>query len=881
MGFCPASEMLQKAMVVFCGHPNTTSKGQVLETKKKIRGTVVLMKKNVLDFNDIKASFLDRIHELFGKGVSLQLVSAVHADKDNGEKATLGKMAYLEKWITTITSFTAGETVFSITFEWDEAMGVPGAFVVKNHHHSQFYLKTVTLEDVPGHGRIHFVCNSWVYPTHRYKYDRVFFSNKTYLPCQTPEPLRRYRDEELENLRGKGKGEFKEWDRIYDYDYYNDLGSPEKGPEYARPVLGGSEEYPYPRRGKTGRKPTKQDPNSESRLPLLSLDIYVPRDERFGHVKFSDFLAYALKSLVQVLLPEITSLCDKTINEFDTFQDVHNLYEGGLKLPSRPTVSKLRDHIPWEMLKELVRNDGERFLKFPMPDVIKEDRSAWRTDEEFGREMLAGVNPVIISRLREFPPVSTLDPKVYGNQNSSITKDDIEMFMDGLTVDEAIERKRLFILDHHDALMPYLSRINSTTTKTYASRTLLLLRYDGTLKPLAIELSLPHPQGDHHGAVNKVFTPAKQGVEGSVWQLAKAYAAVNDSGYHQLISHWLNTHAVIEPFVIATNRQLSVLHPIHKLLQPHFRDTMNINALARQILINAGGVLERTVFPAKYAMEMSAVIYKNWVFTEQTLPADLLKRGIAEPDSSKPHGLNLLIEDYPYAVDGLEIWSAIETWVTEYCSFYYPTDDLIQGDTELQSWWKELREVGHGDKKHEPWWPEMQTRQELIQTCTIVIWVASALHAAVNFGQYPYAGYLPNRPTVSRRFMPEPGTPEYAELEKDPDLAYLKTITAQLQTLLGVSLIEVLSRHSTDEIYLGQRDTPEWTSDDEPLAAFERFGKKLVEIENRIIEMNNDKRLKNRVGPVNLPYTLLYPNTTDYSREGGLTGKGIPNSVSI
>lgn len=46
----------------------------------KIRGTVVLMKKNVLDFNDLSASFLDRLHEFVGKGVSLQLISAVNVD---------------------------------------------------------------------------------------------------------------------------------------------------------------------------------------------------------------------------------------------------------------------------------------------------------------------------------------------------------------------------------------------------------------------------------------------------------------------------------------------------------------------------------------------------------------------------------------------------------------------------------------------------------------------------------------------------------------------------------------------------------------------------------------------------------------------------------
>ncbi|KAF6139325.1 hypothetical protein GIB67_021535 [Kingdonia uniflora] len=467
------------------------------------------------------------------------------------------------------------------------------------------------------------------------------------------------------------------------------------------------------------------------------------------------------------------------------------------------------------------------------PARCHENKFAWRTDEEFGREMLAGVNPVAISLLQEFPLSSKLDPKVYGNQRSSITKEHLEKNLNGLTVTEALRKNKIFILDHHDTLMP-----------------------------------LPHPKGEALGAVNKVFTPAGKGVEGSVY------------GSLQKLMQLLNTHAVIEPFVIATNRQLSVLHPIHKLLHPHFRDTMNINALARQIFIYAGGVLENTVFPAKFSMELSSVVYKEWVFTEQELPVDLIQRGLAVADSSQPHGLCLLIEDYPYAVDGLEIWSAIHTWVHEYCSFYYPKDNLTQGE-ELQSWWAELRDVGHGDKKDEPWWPKMQTLSELTETCTIIIWVVSALHAAVNFGQYPYAGYLPNRPTISRCFMPERGTPpEYTELESNSEGAFLKTITSQFQTLLGISLIEILSRHFINEVYLGQRDTPDWTLDVVPLAAFKRFGEKLVNIENRIVEMNNNKLWKNCVGPVKVPYTLLYPNTSDHTCVGGLLAAESP-TVSI
>ncbi|XAR54658.1 Linoleate 9S-lipoxygenase [Bertholletia excelsa] len=850
MGNCSsAPTALGRALEVACGCGKTKDKPPVDvngggSSQKTIRGTVVLMKKNVLDFNDSFAGLLDRVHEFFGKGVSLQLVSAVHCDPEG----KVGKPAYLEKWVTMTPSVTAGDVSFDVTFEWDEeAMGTPGALIVRNHHHSEFYLKTVTLHDVVrGRGEVHFLCNSWVYPAHRYNIDRVFFSNETYLPSNTPEPLQHYRKQELINLQGTGSGQLKEWDRVYDYDCYNDLGMPEKGPDYCRQTLGGCKEYPYPRRGELAAPQTKLVSNHkcESRLPLLSLDIYVPRDERFSQVKMSDFLAYALKSIGQVVVPESFAVFDKTINEFDTFQDVLDIYRGGIKLPDGVSLDELRQCIPWEMVKELTRSDGERFLKFPVPAVIKEDRSAWRTDEEFAREMLAGVNPVCIRRLREFPPASKLDPRSYGDQTSSITRKQVEPNMNGLTVDQAIEANKLYILDHHDTLMPYLRRINdNTSTKTYASRTILLLQVDGTLRPLAIELSSPHPLGDLHGCISQVFTPAQDGVKGSVWQLAKAYVAVNDSGVHQLVSHWLNTHAVIEPFVIATHRQLN---------------TMYINAMARQILINAGGVLERTVFPAKYALEMCAVIYKDWNFCDQALPADLLKRGMAVPDPTQPCGLRLQIEDYPFAVDGLEIWSAIERWVGEYCSFYYPRDDLIQDDSELQQWWEELKTRGHGDKMDELWWPKMETKEDLIKTCTIIIWIASALHAAINFGQYPYAGYLPNRPTVSRRLMPEPNSLEYAELESNPDVAFLKTITAQLQPSLD------------DEVYLGQRDTDKWTTDERTLEAFDRFGKKLIEIENRIMDRNKDQRLKNRFGPARMPYTLLYPSTSDSSNARGL-----------
>ncbi|KAI7746477.1 hypothetical protein M8C21_003293 [Ambrosia artemisiifolia] len=866
----------------------------------KIKGTLVLT--NHHSVSSLKDEF-------FGRRVLLQLVSAfpsestviILAIEGRGVRGKLGKETHLNWLNTFITRSTKGDSTFELDFDPDDDIGVPGAFLIINRHHKEFYLKTLTLTNVPNVGRLHFVCNSWVYPEEHYtKRYRVFFSNQTYLPGETPEGLRHYREEELDELRGDGTGKREEWDRVYDYDVYNDLSQPEKGSELVRPIFGGSIDHPYPRRCRTGRPLSDTDPRMESRIGILhSLEIYVPKDERFSDLKMADVYAYGLKLVSQGLLPGFESVWDKIsdeivsglehilnhkfegvssnkFNEFSSFKDVLNLYEGGLPVPKSNVLEGLRAKIPSEFIRELLRSDGEHLSKFPLPKVIEVDRSAWRSDEEFGREMLAGICPVVIRRLQKFPVTSELDPVKFGNQNSRITEDHIRDQMDGFSVHEAIKNNRLFILDHHDPLMPYLRGINETGTKTYATRTILFLQNNSTLKPIAIELSLPHPNGEEAGVISTVHTPASHGAKGTIWLLAKAYANVNDSGYHQLVCHWLHTHASIEPFIIATNRQLSVLHPIHKLLHPHFRDTMNINALSRQTLINAGGLLEKTVFPDKYSLAMSCNMYKKWDFTKQALPADLIDRGMAVEDPNSPHGVRLVIEDYPFAVDGLEIWSAIKSWVQDYVFIYYKNDEDIQNDNELKNWWDEVRTKGHGDLKDADWWPKMHTREELIQSCTIIIWVASALHAAVNFGQYPYGGYLPNRPAMSRRLLPEPGTPDYEELETDPEKAFLKTVTPQLQSILGISLIEVLSRHSADEVYLGERDTPEWTADKQALEAFARFGSNLERIENKIEEMNLDKKLLNRTGPAQMPYTLLYPRS-----DIGLTGRGIPNSVSI
>uniref|UniRef100_A0A0A9FXP8 PLAT domain-containing protein n=1 Tax=Arundo donax TaxID=35708 RepID=A0A0A9FXP8_ARUDO len=136
------------------------------------------MRKNVLDLNDFGATIIDGLSEFLGKGVTCQLISSTLVDPNNGNRGRVGAEANLERWPASLPSLTTGESNFGVTFDWEvEKLGVPGAIIVKNYHSSEFFLKTITLDDVPGRGTVTFVANSWVYPVGKYRYNRVFFAN--------------------------------------------------------------------------------------------------------------------------------------------------------------------------------------------------------------------------------------------------------------------------------------------------------------------------------------------------------------------------------------------------------------------------------------------------------------------------------------------------------------------------------------------------------------------------------------------------------------------------------------------------------------------------------------------------------------------------------
>ncbi|KAL5055440.1 hypothetical protein RYX36_036122 [Vicia faba] len=836
-----------------------------------VKAVVTIRKK--MKGNNIVEDKLEYFINGAGQGIQIRLVSEQIDPETNCGKSM---ESHVRGWLPKPSNIPY-IVEYSADFTLPSDFGSPAAVLITNLHAKEFHLLEIILHGFT-QGPIFFPANTWIHSCKDNPQSRIIFKNNAYLPSQTPPGIKDLRSEDLLSIRGSGthqERERKSYDRIYDYATYNDLGNPDKDEELVRPVLG-NHDRPYPRRCKTGRPPTRSDPMCESRIEKPH-PVYVPRDETFEEIKQATFSAGRLKAVLHNLIPSLAATLSNSDIPFKCFSEIDNLYIGGVTLKDEEHKGIMENLLVGKAMKGVV-SAGQRLLKYEIPAVIKGDKFSWLRDNEFARQALAGVNPVNIELLKEFPICSKLDPIVYGPSESAITKELLEEELGVMSLEKAMEEKRLFIIDYHDTLLPFIKKMNSLPgRKAYASRTILFYTKTGILRPIAIELSLPQT---HSSPQNKrVYTIGHDATAHWRWKLAKAHACSNDAGIHQLVNHWLRTHACMEPYIIATHRQLSSMHPIYKLLHPHLRYTMEINALARQNLINGGGVIEACFSPGKYAMELSSAAYKNmWRFDMESLPADLIRRGMAVEDPSMPFGVKLVIDDYPYAADGLLIWSAIKEWVESYVEHFYFESNSIASDVELQEWWSEIKFKGHHDKRNEPWWPKLDTKEDLSGILTTIIWVASGQHAAINFGQYPFGGYVPNRPTLMRKLIPQENDPDYEKFIENPQLFFLSSLPTQLQATKVMAVQDTLSTHSPDEEYLGQVNHlhNHWINDHAVLKLFSKLSTRLEEIEEIINARNKDLRLKSRTGAGVPPYELLLPTSGP-----GVTGRGIPNSISI
>ena len=152
--------------------------------------------------------------------------------------------------------------------------------------------------------------------------------------------------------------------------------------------------------------------------------VYVPRDENFEPIKQTNFAANSLRGLVHKVVPSIRDYFDATPGEFDTLNDIEQLYQEGLEMDydtgdnSIPDFVKelgrgrtetpdqayernrFLDSLPIpDHYRELVRSSTTptSLLKYPLPRILSKDRFAWMRDDEFARQALVGVNPVAIS----------------------------------------------------------------------------------------------------------------------------------------------------------------------------------------------------------------------------------------------------------------------------------------------------------------------------------------------------------------------------------------------------------------------------------------------------------------------------------------------------
>ncbi|XP_067304188.1 polyunsaturated fatty acid 5-lipoxygenase-like [Pseudorasbora parva] len=440
----------------------------------------------------------------------------------------------------------------------------------------------------------------------------------------------------------------------------------------------------------------------------------------------------------------------------------------------------------------------------------------WSKDYMFGYQFLNGCNPVMIRKCEDLP------------ENFPVTDEMVEGSLKrDVTLQQELEAGNIFIADYK-----ILDEVPTSSPRLYLAAPICLLyknRLD-QIVPIAIQLS------QNPGEKSPIFLPSDKDYD---WMLAKMWVKSADFIVHQLVTHLLKTHLISEVFEMAMYRQLSAVHPVYKLLKPHVRFTIAINAAARGKLVNEGGVFNK----------ISSIDVTGMNKVMQSAMETLTYESLCFPEAIRARGM----EDVPmyyYRDDGMKIWKTIHCFVTDVVEIYYDNDETVQKDEEIQAFVKDISfGMNNSDICEFP--ESLKTREELEEYLTAVIFTSSAQHAAVNFGQFDWYGWIPNSPSTMRKPPPKH--------KGEVDMKYImESLPDRGCSSEVLGTVWALSRFQKNELFLGMY--PDMLFTEQPVKeAIKTFLKKLDEVTNII---------KSRNEGLTMEYCYLSPDK-------------IPNSVAI
>lgn len=385
-----------------------------------------------------------------------------------------------------------------------------------------------------------------------------------------------------------------------------------------------------------------------------------------------------------------------------------------------------------------------------------------------------------------------------------------------------LQRGHIFLADYWILAEAPVHCINGLQQYVTAPLCLLWLNPQGVLLPLAIQLSqTPGPE-------SPIFLPTDCELD---WLLAKTWVRNSEFLVHENNTHFLCTHLLCEAFSMATLRQLPLCHPVYKLLLPHTRYTLQVNTIARATLLNPDGLVDKVTSIGRQGLiYLMSTGLAHFTYTDFCLPDSIRARGV------------LTIPNYHYRDDGLKIWAAIERFVSEIVSYYYPSDASVQQDCELQAWVGEIFAQAFLGRESSGFPSRLCTPGELVKYLTAIIFNCSAQHAAVNSGQHDFGAWMPNAPSSMRQ--PPPQTKGDTTMK-----SYLDTLPEVNTTCRNLLLFWLVSQEPKDQRPLGTYPDEHFT-EEAPRQSIAAFQNCLAQISKDIRERNQS---------LALPYAYLDP----------------------